>query len=60
MSTLYSLRITYLTSTKRARVRNVRNLTWLDVEALVNVLHNEPSTLGTHATAQVPVWQRTT
>ena len=48
--TRYSLRVTYLLPTRRARVRTVHGLTWLDVLALQNVLNADPSTLHTHAT----------
>lgn len=55
---LYTLRVTYVQPDNRVRVRNLRNLTWNDAQALVDVLHNETSTLGTHVTAQTPAWSR--
>lgn len=56
--TLYTLRVTYVRPDNRARVRNLRNLTWHDAQALVDVLSNERSTLGTHVSVQTPVWSR--
>ncbi len=53
--TTYTLRITYLTSNRRARVQNVRGLVWADVLALQAVLQTVPSTISTHATCETSV-----
>lgn len=50
--TLYTLRVTYLTTSRRAKVKNVRDLTWTDAMALKGFLDAEPSTLSTETHVQ--------
>ncbi len=51
-SRLYVLRIVYVSTSNRVKVRNIRDLTWADVRALQAVLHAEPSTCSTTAIGQ--------
>ncbi len=50
--TLYTLRVTYTQPNGRVKVRNVRDLTWQDTQALQLVLHSESSTVRTDTTCQ--------